>query len=370
MPYEPNNRALPRDAMVRELMKPLLHVLAIPGATEIVINRATEAFVEVGPDWQCYDLPDMTYERLHALAQTIATYSDQTLCPERPILSAKLPDGERIQIIVPPVVEPEAISISIRLPSSDIRTLAEYQQDGTFDRFVWARPQHLENRQNDLQSTDIELMKHLESNRLADFIDLAVRAKKNLAIVGETGSGKTTLMKTICHSIPSHERIITIEDVRELFLPHHPNRVHLLYSKGDQGVARVTPADLIAANMRMKPDRVLLAELRGSEAFDYLKLLTTGHSGSVTSFHAESCALAAERYVFMSKEHKDAESYDANALKALVTLTIDIIIHVAAVTEGEGAKRRKARYVSEVHFDPVAKLNSRFGEAPLHRAGT
>jgi type IV secretion system protein VirB11 len=158
--------------------------------------------------------------------------------------------------------------------------------------------------------------------------------------------------------------------VRELFLPNHPNRVHLLSSKGGQGVARVTPSDLIAANMRMKPDRVLLAELRGGEAFDFLKLLTTGHSGSITSYHAESCALALERYVFMAKEHEQASIYDAAALKRLVALTIDVIVHVVAavVFDAQGNPARKERYVGEVHFDPVAKLQARFGDSHLYRA--
>jgi type IV secretion system protein VirB11 len=108
----------------------------------------------------------------------------------------------------------------------------------------------------------------------------------------------------------------------------------------------------------------LLAELRGGEAFDFLKLLTTGHSGSITSYHAESCALAAERYVFMSKEHAQAAIYDAAELKRLVTLTIDIIIHVVAKTiyNDAGEAIRKERYVSEVSFDPIAKLRSRFGD--------
>ena len=197
-----------------------------------------------------------------------------------------------------------------------------------------------------------------------------MRAKKNIAVVGETGSGKTTLMKTLCQSIPTDERLITIEDVRELLLPTHGNRVHLLYSKGGQGVAKVTPSDLIASAMRMKPDRVLLAELRGGEAFDFLKLLTTGHSGSITSYHAESCALASERYVFMCKEHEQAAIYDAATLKRLVSLTIDVIVHVVARNQydAQGHPTHKDRYVAEVQYDPIAKLVARFGAATLVRA--
>jgi type IV secretion system protein VirB11 len=177
-------------------------------------------------------------------------------------------------------------------------------------------------------------------------------------------------MKAMCQAIPRFERLLSVEDVRELFLPGNQNRVHLLYSKGGQGVAKITPADLIASCMRMKPDRVLLAELRSAEAFDFLKLLTTGHSGSITSFHAESCALALERYVFMAKEHPDAAVFDSAALKRLVALTIDVIVHVVArnVYDSDGNPVRKERYVAEVHFDPVGKLIAQFGAAQLHTA--
>ena len=121
----------------------------------------------------------------------------------------------------------------------------------------------------------------------------------------------------------------------------------------------------------MKPDRVLLAELRGAEAFDFLKLLTTGHSGSLSSYHAESCALAVERYVLMCKEHPQAAIYDADALRRLVALTIDVIVHIRAecIYGEDGTPLRKERYVAEVSYDPVAKLAARFGAARLLHGG-
>ena len=369
MRFEPVE-LLARDAMVRELMRPLAVFLLEDGATEVVVNRPGEIFVEIGPVWRRFEAPELSLDRLLALANAIATYTDQEIGPRRPILSAMLPAGERVQIVVPPAVEQDTVSLSIRRPSPSIRSLKAYENDGAFNRYVWARSAHLAQRREDLDRTELQLIEHLEHNRLHDFFLLAVGAKKNIAVVGNTGSGKTTLMKSVCQSIPPNERLITIEDVRELFLPRHDNRVHLLYSKGNQGVATVTPSDLIASNLRMKPDRVLLAELRGGEAFDFLKLLTTGHSGSITSYHAESCALAAERYVFMCKENEQAAIYDAPSLKRLVALTIDIIIHVVArvAYDTDGHATHKDRYVAEVHYDPIAKLAARFGEATLHHA--
>jgi len=363
-------RFLARDAVVRELMRPLRDFLTEDGVTEIVINRPGEVYLENGPEWRRVLAPHLTIERCMQLANAIATYTEQEIGPQKPILSAMLPDGERVQILLPPTVDADSISISIRRPSSTIRTLEEYASGDAFSRYVWARPAKLDERRADLDPVELKLVDLLERNELGAFLSLAVTQKKNIAFVGNTGSGKTTLMKTVCQDIPVHERLITIEDVRELFLPKHPNRVHLLYSKGGQGVAKVTPSDLIASTMRMKPDRVLLAELRGGEAFDFLKLLTTGHSGSITSYHAESCALAFERYVFMAKEHEHAAIYDADSLKRLVALTIDVIVHVVAQTvyDAEGNAVRKERFVGEVHFDPIAKLVARFGAAQVHRA--
>ncbi len=361
---------LAHDTMVRELLRPLLQYLALPGATEIVVNRPQEVYIEVGAAWQHHRAPDLTLDRLTALATAIATATEQEIGPHRPILSATLPDGERVQIVLPPAVELGTISISIRRPSAWIKTLEEYETEGAFSRYDWAKAATLDRRVSDLDPIERQLVQDLTDRQLGQFIRAAVLAKKNIAVVGDTGSGKTTLMKSICQAIPKQERLITIEDVRELLLPQHGNLVHLLYAKGGSGAATITPSELIASTLRMKPDRVLLAELRGGEAFDFLKLLTTGHSGSITSYHAESCALAAERYVFMCKEHEQAATYDVPTLKRLVALTIDVIIHVVAQNhyDEDGRPIRKDRYVAEVHYDPIAKLVARFGEATLVRA--
>jgi type IV secretion system protein VirB11 len=186
-------------------------------------------------------------------------------------------------------------------------------------------------------------------------------------VIGNTGSGKTTLMKSMCQHIPPEERLITVEDVRELMLPLHSNRVHLLYSKNGQGVANVSPADLIGSLMRMAPSRALLAELRGAEAWDFLKLLTTGHSGSITSWHAESCALGFERFVFMAKENGEAASLAREEIKHLVTLTMDVVMHVTREISysEDGSRIGYERYVDEVYFDPWAKTHARFGDRSL-----
>lgn len=357
------NAEFGRDTAVRELLRPLAPFFVLEGVTEVIVNRPGEVLFEQDAVWRAQAVPELPHARLMALVRAIATYSDQDVGPRMPILSAILPDGQRVQIMVPPAVAPETVSLSIRLPSSGIRSLRDYQADGAFERYVWAQPRDLPRLKRDLDLSDVQLIDALTSRDLARFLEVAVSGRRNIAVVGDTGSGKTTLMKTLCQHISPAERLITIEDVRELFLPNHGNCVHLLYSKGGQGIAAVTPADLIAASMRMRPDRVLLAELRGAEAFDYLKLLTTGHSGSITSYHAESCALALERYVLMAKEHPDAAIFDAEGLKRLVRLTIDIVVHVRSeVVKRVDGQLTKRRYVSEVHFDPVGRRRDQFDD--------
>ena len=353
-----------RDTAVRELLRPLEPYFAREGVTEVVVNRPGEVMFECGAEWTTETVPELPLGRLMSLVKAIATFTDQEVGPKMPILSAILPGGQRVQVMVPPAVPPETVSLSIRLPANVIRSLEQYSAEGAFERFTWAAPKELARLRSELDVDDLRLLDALTRRDLPSFFKWAIAMRRNLAVVGDTGSGKTTLMKTLCQHIPPNDRLITIEDVRELELPNHANCVNLLYSKGAQGIASVTPADLIAACMRMRPDRVLLAELRGSEAFDFLKLLTTGHSGSITSYHAESCALALERYVLMAKEHKDAAIFDAEGLKRLVRLTIDVIIHVRAeIVQGADGKPRKDRFVSEIHFDPVKRRRDQFEDS-------
>jgi type IV secretion system protein VirB11 len=348
---------LAEDASVRELMRPLAALLEDPALTELVINRPQRVLTETHLGWQAHDCADLDFERLMSFAVAIATLTNQEVSALHPVLSALLPGDARVQIVIPPVVPPRTVSVTIRRPSSREKTLDAYETEGLFAMTTWHCPAGLDEAMPALRSRDRELVRCLRAREFPAFFDLAVRGRVNLVIVGSTGSGKTSFMKTLCRYIPATERIVTIEDVRELFIRHIENCVHLIYSKGGHGQARVTPADLIASTMRMRPDRVLLAELRGSEAYDFLKLLTTGHSGSITSYHASSASVAIERFALMAKEHPEAATWDDAALRRLLFMTIDVVAHMEATAlfDESGAQTGRRWSMTEVWFDPLRR---------------
>lgn len=364
---------LASDIAVRNYLAPIKRHYEGTGATEVWINKPGELIVEVEGVVRYIDEPLLTFEMLEAFAQAVAIASPQQqhVGNKRPLLSATLPDGERIQIVLPPAVEPGLVAMAIRIPNEKIIPLDIYEANGAFAKYVWARPKGLSANDSEalkaehlakLAPGDGALAALLVNHQLKAFLIAAVKSKKNIAVVGDTGSGKTTLMKSMCQDIPTVERLLTIEDVRELMLPGHDNRAHLLYTKGRADEITVTPAELIGACMRLAPSRVMLAELRGSEAWDYLKLLTSGHAGSITSWHAESCALAFERFMFMAKENHEAASLSRTELKHLALLTIDVVIHVKRALVLVDGVVKVERYVDEVFFDPWAKNSARYGQ--------
>lgn len=175
----------------------------------------------------------------------------------------------------------------------------------------------------------------------------AVRCRKNILVSGPTGSGKTTWTRALIREIPAEERLITIEDAPELVLDRHPNHVRLFYSRDDQGLARVNSKQLLEACLRMKPDRILLAELRAEEAFDYLRSVNSGHPGSITSVHATSAELAFEQLVLLIKLNSAGRELARADIKELLYLLIDIVIQFDS--------QQHERFIKEVWYDPNRK---------------
>jgi type IV secretion system protein VirB11 len=168
--------------------------------------------------------------------------------------------------------------------------------------------------------------------------------KKNIVVSGATGSGKTTFMKSLVHHIPAEERLVTIEDARELFI-HQPNVVHLLYSKGGQSTSNVTAKSCMEACLRMKPDRIILAELRGDESFYFIRNCASGHPGSITSCHAGSTSQTWDQLALMVKASNEGAGLEFATIKRLLMMTIDILVHIKA--------HAGRRYITGIDFNPA-----------------
>jgi len=328
---------------LRLTLHPLEPFLSDPGVTEVCINRPQEAFIETGSGWRRETLPFASFDWCRRLAKLVANATRQRIDESSPLLSASLPGGERIQVVLPPATTQGCVAITVRRPSEETWSLIELGRRGglRMARRAADGPDDTENR----------LLRLLAEEDYVAFMQLAVMSRKNIIVSGATGSGKTTWTKALLREIPAEERLITIEDAQELVLDRHANHVRLFYSKGEQGMARVTPKQLLEACLRMKPDRILLAELRAEEAFDYLRNVSSGHPGSITSVHAASAELAFEQLVLLVKQSAAGRELARSDIKNLLYLLIDVVIQCGI--------ERHERFIREIWYDPERRRTSR-----------
>lgn len=323
-------------SILRHYLEPLQRGLEPEDVTELVVNRPGEMAIERTGGWEWRAAPDLTDAWLATLAKAAAAFTQQDVTEETPICSTVLPHGERCQIVLPPAAE--RLSITIRKPAAAAFDLDAFARGGLFDEVALAT--------GDLSADDTALMALRDTGDWPGFFRLAVASRRNLLISGATGSGKTTFAKGLVGLIPPDERLITIEDARELSAPHR-NAVHLLYAKDGQGLARVGPKQLLESALRMRPDRILLQELRDGTAFFYLRNVNTGHPGSITTIHADSAVLAFEQLTLLVKESEGGRDLPRDDIRTLLYLLVDVVVQMRR----EGGRFR----VSEVWYDPLRK---------------
>jgi type IV secretion system protein VirB11 len=335
----PSDRRSEEVSALGLTLRALRPLLGNPDVMELCINRPMEAFLETRAGWHREPLPFADFEWCSRLAKLVANSTQQRIDATAPLLSASLPTGERVQIIIPPATTAGCVAIAIRRPADQVWSIEELARRGIFRGTRKAGEK--------LDDAETELLRLLSSSEYEAFMRLAVRSRKNILVSGPTGSGKTTWTKALIREIPSDERLVTIEDAKELVLDRHPNHVRLFYSKDDQGVARVTPKQLLESCLRMKPDRILLAELRADEAFDYLRNVNSGHPGSITSVHATSAELAFEQLVLLVKQNPSGRELARTDIKSLLYLLIDVVIQFGV--------ERHERFIKEIWFDPESR---------------
>ena len=261
-------------------LAPFQQWLADENVTEILVNAPNEVWTEsagVAGMTRC-DAPGIDDVLLSRLAAQVARFSHQGINRERPLLSAVLPTGERIQIVSPPATR-RHFALSIRRHRLLDVPLTAYERDTKGDS---AKSWH----ERAPGTSDIE------------FLRQAVRGGATILISGGTSSGKTTFLNALLREIPEHERVILVEDTPEIRLGDR-NGVGLIAVKGETGEARVTTDDLLQASLRLRPDRIVLGELRGGEAVSFLRAINTGHPGSFSTIHANSPQGALEQLALM-----------------------------------------------------------------------
>ncbi len=287
-------------------LRPIEHLILDPDISEIMVNAGSRVFVE--KCGQLTPVPGITIseQALCAAVKNIARRLGDDISEEKPILDSRLPDGSRVAAVLPPC-SIDGITLTIRKFNTRHFTMADLIENGTL------------------------------SADAAEFLCEKVRNRQNILISGGTGSGKTTLLNIFADSIPDEERILLIEDTAELNI-RKSNLVRFETRREQTGIPAVTVRDLLKASLRHRPDRIIVGEVRGGEAFDLLQALNTGHSGSLCTLHANSARQAIAR--FADCVLQSGIDLPHRAIMANIGNSVDLIVHIARI--------RGRRSVSEI----------------------
>ena len=330
--------------MLRSLLRPIKPFLDDPDVTELCINKAKEVVCKLNSTgkWSVIQVEELNDAYISDLINAMVSFNGK---PVEQVMSLTLPDGERIQVTHGSAVFEGYYGFSIRKRVEVAFTLDELIEQGVFENVIDVSTNIYDEKQINQLLADKKishaefnlLMFKLNRNWRAFFIE-AINTYKNIAASGKTGSGKTTFTRSLIDLIPIDERIVTIEDVHELKLERHINKTHLMYGKG---AGRVSSAELLAAGMRLSPDRLLLAELRHDETWDYIQSLNTGHPGSITSTHANNANQTFDRIAGLLLQSPNGAKMPYQALIKTVRSAIDIVVFM------------RNRKVEEIFYDPI-----------------
>lgn len=293
--------------------------LTDPTITEICVNTQGGYWIETQgePRMTYIQNPAIQNDHMARLARLVAQSTHQTINEHHPLLSASLPTGERIQFALPPVAR-NGVALTIRKSNHSALSLEDFDQNGAF------KNTKITNHQAHSASTPQQTAVNTETD-IKTTLKAAIQSHKNIIISGGTSTGKTALLNALLQTVPDHERIITIEDTPEL-TPPQPNHLALIASRGEQGKAHITIQDLLEASLRLRPDRIFLGELRGREAFTYLRSINTGHPGSLTSIHADTPTSALSQIALMVMQSQTTLTFDQ--ILTYITAIIDIVIQL------------------------------------------
>jgi pilus assembly protein CpaF len=250
--------------LILPFLRPIQHLILDPDISEIMVNGPERIFIEKAGYLQSVPGVKLTHESLMVAVKNIARRLGDDISETKPILDSRLPDGSRVAAVIPPC-SIQGVALTIRKFNSHKFKMKDLIEVGTL------------------------------TGALAAQLEEYVAQRKNILICGGTSSGKTTLANLLTEFIPDRERIVLIEDTAELQI-HKENVLRFEARRDQNGLPAVTIRDLLKATLRHRPDRIIVGEIRGGEAFDLLQLLNTGHSGTISTLHANSAAQGISRF--------------------------------------------------------------------------
>jgi len=287
-------------------LKPIEHLILDDAISEVMVNGPDHIFIEKAGFIEPVQGIHLGEKSLMVAVKNIARRLGDDISESKPILDSRLPDGSRVAVVIPPC-SVNGVTLTIRKFNARHFGVEDLVQAGTLERWL--------------------------ANQLEGY----VLARKNILIAGSTGSGKTSLLNVLGKFIPSDERVLLIEDTSEIHMGHD-NLVRLEARQPQNGLPAITIRDLLKASLRHRPDRIILGEIRGSEAFDLLQLLNTGHSGSLSTLHATSARQGLAR--FTSCVLQSGVDLPYRAIKTNVGDSVNVVVHLE--------RRPGRRFVSEV----------------------
>ena len=300
--------------LILPFLRPIQHLILDPDISEIMVNGPERIFIEKAGYLQAVPDVKLTPESLMVAVKNIARRLGDDISEAKPILDSRLPDGSRVAAVIPPC-SIHGVALTIRKFSAHRFKMANLVEVGTV------------------------------TAELADRLQEYVLQRKNILICGGTSSGKTTLANALTESIPNYERVVLIEDTVEMQIQKE-NVLRFEARREQHGLPAVTIRDLLKATLRHRPDRIILGEIRGGEAFDLLQLLNTGHSGTISTVHANSAAQGISRFTTCVLQSGVELPY--RSIKTNIADSLNIIIQIE--------RRPGIRFVSEVleiqGFDP------------------
>lgn len=280
--------------------------------TEVMINGPENIFIEQKGRLMKLDKEFESQRRLEDVIQRIVGLAGREVNQANPIVDTRLPDGSRVNVVLPPIALCGP-TITIRKFSKEPMTIEKLIQYGSITRDI------------------------------ANKLEMLVKAKYNIFVCGGTGSGKTTFLNALSNYIPRDERVITIEDSAELQIVNIDNLVRLeTRNANSSGVGEITIRDLIKSSLRMRPERIIVGEVRGGEALDMLQAMNTGHDGSLSTGHANSTKDMLSRLETMVLQ--GAPGLPLEAIKQQIASAVDIIVHLSRLRD----KSRKTMEITEV----------------------